>query len=40
MGKYKLAAKNFLQASVDHCDFPEVSNLFRNNSRAIKTGAA
>ena len=24
LGKYKAAAKLFLQASVDHCDFPEV----------------
>uniref|UniRef100_H2Z8A6 PCI domain-containing protein n=1 Tax=Ciona savignyi TaxID=51511 RepID=H2Z8A6_CIOSA len=23
-GKYKMAAKSFLQASVDHCDFPEL----------------
>lgn len=23
--KYKSAAKNFLQASFDHCDFPDVS---------------
>lgn len=25
--KYKSAAKNFLQASFDHCDFPDVSKL-------------
>lgn len=24
MGKYKIAAKSFLQVSVDHCDFPEL----------------
>lgn len=24
MGKYKLAAKHFLQSSIDHCEFPEL----------------
>ena len=27
MSKYKVAAKNFLQTSIDHCDFPEVKLL-------------
>ena len=27
MKKYKSAAKYFLQASFDHCDFPEVSKV-------------
>lgn len=35
MAKYKAAAKNFLQVSIDHCDFPEVRNRFVHWSAVI-----
>ena len=36
MGKYKIAAKSFLQVSVDHCDFPEVCVKKKSNIMVIQ----